>query len=601
MKTNGLIVSLLIGIHLAACAKHAQTLETDQKGEKAEAVPEFFYEAHRGGRGLLPENTIIAMKHAVDLNVTTLEMDLVISKDKKVVVSHNLYFSADFTTTPEGNAITAADGRSRLLYNMPYDSIRKYDVGLKQDPRFPNRKCVAAKIPLLADLITEVEAYAASKGKKMFYDMEIKSSEAGDNIKHPAPQEFVDLVMAVVRDKKITERTVIQSFDIRPLKLLKEHYPQIKLSCLVNKSNATDVDKRLQELGFNPDFYSADYTTITADMVKTCHDKGMKVIAWTVDTEQDINRLKALGVNSIITDYPNLFKLVDVSVPKGQKHNTKVIITGYISNPAGADANNEYVQLMATEHINFALTPYAVITAYSSSSGNYATSAPAKGWITGKVPSKTTEDDPTSQTTKFNLTKGEVQAGEFFYVGGANKKINGSASTNIDQARWIRTLNYQQKTTWSGDDDVGGGKFGALFSNGAMPQGIAVFNTTNVTEATVPVDVVFFGTFPTSEKDLKRLYDNLDGKALGYRICNTDRYSTTNGEFFGKGDNIYTFSPASNADASAQGKFYRLGGIYDLTTREWTKPREAIEIIMENTSPLSLIETGAGLTTLLTK
>ncbi|TZF83117.1 hypothetical protein FW774_12510 [Pedobacter sp. BS3] len=299
--------------------------------------------------------------------------------------------------------------------------------------------------------------------------------------------------------------------------------------------------------------------------------------------------------------------LGDVNVPNGQKQETKLIITGYVTNPSGSDANNEYVQLMATEDINFAETPYAVISCYTSYTGTWETSAPVKGWVTGTVDSKKA-GDPTSQTTKFNITSGEVKAGQFFYVGGAVKKINGSSSTDISEtavveanrAKWMRVLSYGS-TPWVGDDGVGGGIFGALWGNSEAPQGIAVFNTTNVTSATVPVDVVFFGTFPTSSTDQKRLYDNSGSTELGYRICNTDRYSVANGEFFAKGGNTYLYAPATSADATATAKFYRLGGVYDRVFKMWIMPREVTEITMTTSSSLSLIETGTGLTTLLSK
>ena len=286
------------------------------------------------------------------------------------------------------------------------------------------------------------------------------------------------------------------------------------------------------------------------------------------------------------------------------EHDTKVIITGYVTNPAGADANREYVQLMATEYINFAVTPYSVVTCYTSYSGNWTTKAPAQGWVTGIIPSTQAPpkdtNDPTSQTTKFNITSGEVQAGEFFYIGGSNKRINGGSSTDISEtasntanrAKWGRVITYGS-TLWSGDDGVGGGIFGALFGNSEAPQGVAVFNTTAVTEATVPVDVVFFGTTPAIEANQKKLYDNSGSTELGYRICNTDRYSTENGEFFLKGSNTYLFGPETSADAIAQGKFYQLRGIYNVTAKKWTIPRVVTEIIMTTTSPLSLIEIGS--------
>ncbi|TZF86222.1 glycerophosphodiester phosphodiesterase (plasmid) [Pedobacter sp. BS3] len=305
MKANQFIFGALV---TGACLSGCSTSKKLTAANTPE-FPKFDYEAHRGGRGLMPENTIPAMKHAIDLNVTTLELDMNITKDKKVVVSHDPYFNPDITTTPEGKHLTMSEARKRLLYSMTYDSIRKYDVGIKPDPHFPQRKNVAVVKPLLADLIDEAEAYAATKGRKMFYDMEIKSSKAGDNIRHPEPEEFVNLVFKVLKDKKVLDRTVIQSFDIRPLQIIHKRYPEVKLSYLVGKKTAADVNKRMEELGFNPYIYSVQYDAITPEMVKACHDRNIKIIAWTPNTEQDFKALTDMGVDGIITDYPNLYHL----------------------------------------------------------------------------------------------------------------------------------------------------------------------------------------------------------------------------------------------------------------------------------------------------
>jgi len=584
-KHNAAIFTFFISILISI-----QSFSYNPKSKKTAIDPEFptfSYAAHRGGSGLMPENTIVAMKNAIDLpQVTTLEMDLHISKDKQVVVTHNPYFSSDYTTTPEGAYLTSSEGKSRLLYNMPYDSIAKYDVGLKPSTTFSQRQSIAAIIPRLVDLIDEVEAYAISKGKVMFYDMEIKTTTSGDNINHPAPQEFADLVVAVLSAKNILHRTVLHSFDARPLKYIHQTYPEVKLSYLVTSTNATNYVQRFQELGFDPDYYCAQYTAITAQMIADCHARNVKVLAWTVNSVAQINQLKDLGVSGIVTDYPNL----SFATATDGYQDTKVIITGYMPNPNGDDFSYEYVQLRATEYINFAVTPYAVITTYSSSSGNYITTAPANGWVTGKIPSSV-PIRPTSQTTKFNITSGEVQAGDIFYVGGSNKKLNGSGSTDISSAKWLRVLNYQETTEWNGDDNIGGGTFGALFGNNANPQGIAVFNTTEVTKETIPVDVVFFGTLtPTNTI---RLYNNSNSEELGFRICNTDRYSIANGEFFAKGNNTYVFGPTSGADATAKNKFYKLEGEYDLETKTWVMARSATAVTLPTnlTGTLSLIET----------
>lgn len=275
-----------------------------QKNTGKISFPKFDTEAHRGGRGLMPENTIAAMKNAVDIGVTTLEMDLHITKDKQVLVSHDSWFNPLITTTPEGKFLDPKEPK-RILYSMNYDSIAKYDVGLKPHPDFPKQKKIAAKKPLLSDLIDEMEAYSAGKKRVMWYNMEIKSTPKGDGINHPAPEEFVDLVIELLRNKKLLGRTVIQSFDVRPLQIIHQKYPEIKLSYLV-APGAEKVDEKMQLLGFTPFIYSPEYKTVSAVMIKNCHEKGIKVVPWTVNNIEEVERLKKLKVDGIISDYPDL-------------------------------------------------------------------------------------------------------------------------------------------------------------------------------------------------------------------------------------------------------------------------------------------------------
>lgn len=268
-------------------------------------------EAHRGGRGLVPENTIEAMKYAIGLaGVNTLEMDLVISKDKQVVVSHDVYFHQNITTTPEGKYLTADEAKKRLLYQMDYDSICKYDVGLKPPPDFPKQKRFAAIKPLLSKLIDETEADAVWKGKQMDYNMEIKSRKSDDGIAHPDPDEFIELVIKVLKEKNILSRTVIQSFDMRPLQVLHQKYPEVKLSFLTGK-NAAGPAQMLSRLGFSPAVYSPEYSTVNAEMISYCHERSIKILPWTVNTLPEIKSLISLGVDGIISDYPDLFEKVN--------------------------------------------------------------------------------------------------------------------------------------------------------------------------------------------------------------------------------------------------------------------------------------------------
>ena len=288
-----------------------------------------------------------------------------------------------------------------------------------------------------------------------------------------------------------------------------------------------------------------------------------------------------------------LFFALLITGARAQYQNTKVIITGYLPNPNSTDDNYEYVQLMATEHVDFSQDNYAVIIAHGSNSGaGNPTGTPANGWATGKLA------NGTSQTTQFSLTTGEFNAGDYFYIGGSGRKLNGASSTDISStANWVRTLDITANE-WSGDNGIGGGSFtsGAMFGNVNVPQGIAVFATANVNEQTVPVDVVFFGTALSGSTAIGRYYKLESGTEYGYRICNTDQYSTTAGAFFAKGANTFVFPPSnSNAKESV---FFKLGGIYDTTTKTWTTKRDGVtEITLpaNTTGTLALIETGGTL------
>lgn len=266
-------------------------------------------QAHRGGRGLMPENTTAAMIDAIDRDVTTLELDLQISKDLKVIVSHDPYFNEKITTTPDGKQLSKEESRASILYTMTYDEISKYDVGLKDHPDFPDQKKIAATKPLLSDLIAASEAHAKGKGKVMHYNIEIKSSKKKEEAKqHPPVAEFVDFAMAVIKDGGIIDRALIQSFDIRALKILHEKYPNVKTSYLVDKKVEGNLDEQFATLGFIPNTYSPHYEMVTEALVKECHDKNVRIVPWTINDIQTMQQQYKWGVDGIITDYPNLFE-----------------------------------------------------------------------------------------------------------------------------------------------------------------------------------------------------------------------------------------------------------------------------------------------------
>lgn len=291
-------MALLALLSLSGC----KTMQSKQSGNEVE-FPAFSSEGHRGARGLMPENTIIAMRHAIDLGITTLEMDTHITKDGQVVVTHDDYLSPSFMLTPEGKEIPKSDAKKYPVYQMDYSQLRQFDLGTKFHADFPGQKKIKSYIPLLSDLIDDVQKYTKGK-KQMFYNIETKCSEKGDGIVNPGPEEFVKLLMNVIEEKGISPYVIIQSFDKRTLQVLHKKYPKMKTSYLI--SNKKTVAENLADLGFNPFILSPAYKMVNAEMVKQCHDRQIKVIPWTPNTPEEIAALKKLKVDGIISDYPNL-------------------------------------------------------------------------------------------------------------------------------------------------------------------------------------------------------------------------------------------------------------------------------------------------------
>jgi len=267
----------------------------------------FDFQAHRGGRGLMPENTIPAMLSVMDNEkVTTLEMDLAITKDKQVVVSHDPILNPLITTKPDGTLIKGIEINENIIYQMNYEQLQKFDVGLKIHPGFPQQKKLAVCIPTLSDLIDSVEYKSKSIGRKMMYNIEIKSVDGKDIMEHPVPDDFVDLVVNLIKQKNILDRTSIQSFDLRPLKVLHQKYPKVQTAYLVEGKETANVKSNIAKLGFAPTIYSPEFKYVTKETVDYCHAHNMKIIPWTVNTKQAMDTLKAMGVDGLITDYPNL-------------------------------------------------------------------------------------------------------------------------------------------------------------------------------------------------------------------------------------------------------------------------------------------------------
>jgi glycerophosphoryl diester phosphodiesterase len=293
IKMNKLFILLFLGFVLA-CQNENKTMEVPNEN--------FDIQGHRGCRGLLPENTIPAFLKAIDIGVTTLELDVVISKDKQVVVSHEPYLNPLICTGLEGENFE--DAKKYNLYEMTYADISRCDCGSKGNPKYPEQQKMNVNKPLLFEVIDTVEKYLKDKGlPSIKYNIETKSEAKTDNIAHPAPAEFVKLLYEVLSQKGILERTTIQSFDIRTLQEIKKFDEKISLALLV--AEKPYFEENIKELGFKPAIYSPYYVLVTDVLVAYCKKENIKLIPWTINDYEVMLTLKKQGVDGIITDYPD--------------------------------------------------------------------------------------------------------------------------------------------------------------------------------------------------------------------------------------------------------------------------------------------------------
>ncbi len=264
------------------------------------------WQGHRGARGLYPENTIGAMKEALKFpEVTTLELDVVVSKDGEVVVSHEPWMGAEICLDLKGQPVQE---RAINMYKLTYKQIAQYDCGSKIHPRFPEQKKLKESKPLLRTLLKEMEQVIQASGRKIEYNIEIKSTVEDEKEGfQPSVIDFTDKVVKVIADSVGFRRVYIQSFDWRVLKYLHKAYPDYKTVALIEE--AYEPESALKALGFNPSVFSPYFKNLTAEHVKFFRKKGIMVVPWTVNEVADMKSVLRLGVDGIITDYPNRIPL----------------------------------------------------------------------------------------------------------------------------------------------------------------------------------------------------------------------------------------------------------------------------------------------------
>lgn len=216
---------------------------------------------------------------------------------------------ASYCLKPDGSSIEKDEKIN--LYSLTYEEIKRYDTGSKGNSDFPEQKKIKTHKPLLNEVLAQAEAYGRAHNRPAVrYTIEIKSEPSEYGISQPRPAEFSELVYQIIQSKVPLERVTLQSFDFEVLKywqkqMLAGKYGKVKLAALV--ANLKGIEANLEDLGFIPAIYSSYYKLLSADKVQQLHQKGMQVIPWTVNDPKAMQEVKAMGVDGLITDYPDRY------------------------------------------------------------------------------------------------------------------------------------------------------------------------------------------------------------------------------------------------------------------------------------------------------
>jgi glycerophosphoryl diester phosphodiesterase len=288
---------------------------------------DFDIEGHRGARGLAPENTLAAFRRAVEIGVTTIETDIAVTKDLVPVVSHNPNLVPELTRDADGHWL-GQPGPS--IHSLTLAELKRYDVG-RSNPRtkyardFPHQQpSDGERFPTLRELL---ELVAQTPAVRLNIETKLTPDNAGDTVEAPT---FVRVIIDALRDAKLTDRVTIQSFDWRTLVEVKRVAPDMRTSCLTIESDGMNTmaaadGKSPWHAGLSRHEYpsipalvtaagcstwSMFWRNLTPVLVQQAHALGIDVLPWTVNETADMQKLIDMGVDGIISDYPDRLREV---------------------------------------------------------------------------------------------------------------------------------------------------------------------------------------------------------------------------------------------------------------------------------------------------
>ncbi|MBK8341485.1 MAG: glycerophosphodiester phosphodiesterase [Flavobacteriales bacterium] len=255
-------------------------------------------------RGLRPENTLEAFRKAVDVGCDWLEMDVVLTGDGQVLISHEPWMDHRICRTPEGDSIDPAQERGFNIFRMTVEEAQRFDCGSAPQPDFPEQDLKPSAKPTLREVVEAVDEHALLTGSRLSsFNIEIKSEPALYGTFQPEPSSYVKAVLTSMDSLGIADRCILQSFDPAILEALHAADPSIPLAFLVEKSEGLEQD--LGRLSFAPAIYSPAFEFANAALLAELRGRDMQLVVWTVNEEADIARMLDLGVDGIISDYPD--------------------------------------------------------------------------------------------------------------------------------------------------------------------------------------------------------------------------------------------------------------------------------------------------------
>ena len=331
MKSTVRYCALVLGLWCVGAAAQTQP-----------AVPAAFdMQSHRGGRGLWPENTLVAFGNALRMGTTTLEMDTAITADGVVVISHDPALNPAYTRDATGQFLKE---RGPLIKSLTYAQLQTYDVGRlnpehKYAQDFASQKPTdGTRVPTLDAVFKLVKALGADAVQ---FDIETKITPTQPD-ETLAPEPFVDALLAVIRAHGMVPRVMVQSFDWRTLELLHRKEPGLRTVYLSIESNGMhtlrdgswNAGHKLADHGGSVPrlvrasarqapgvVWSPNFRNLTPELLKEAHSLGLKVIPWTVNQVSDMDRLIGWGVDGLISDYPDRLRQAmaarGIPLPKG--------------------------------------------------------------------------------------------------------------------------------------------------------------------------------------------------------------------------------------------------------------------------------------------